>query len=228
MVPKSTKKNWVTAELRNLSTKKRDAWLRVRNAQTPHEREQLMAEFQSVRQLTKKAAGRARNSWWSSRAVEAERLAQRAERSGRGGSLIKELKLLGSSFPKASTAPLFSSNKTPLINDEDKLQPWSEHFASVVNSCSTVAQLILVSLPVFNPFNDPQSSLSGDDTDPLCAPLSEEEISEALFHTKSGRAPGPDGISAEILKMGGAASIQWLKDIADLVWCGNLRSTEGH
>ena len=114
-----------------------------------------MAEFKSVRQLTKKAAERARNSCWSSRVVEAERLAQRAERSGRGGSLTRELRLLGSSIPKASTSPLFSTKKTPLINDEEKLQRWSEHFASVVNSCSTVTQLTLESLPVVNPLMIP-------------------------------------------------------------------------
>lgn len=181
MVPKGTKKDWVTDELRNLSTKKRDAWLRVQNAQTPQDQEQLMAEYQTVRQLTKAAAERARNSKgkkkrarWSSQTVEAERQAQTAERSGRGGSLVKELRFLESSFQKASTAPLLSSDKTPLTNDEDKLQRWSEHFSSVVNCCSTVSQLTLESLPMVTPSSESQLPLSGDDDTPMCAPLTED------------------------------------------------------
>ena len=44
------------------------------------------------------------------------------------------------------------------------------------------------------------------------------EIHEALIQIKSGKAPGPDVIFAEIFKLGGTASIQWLKAIADQVW----------
>jgi hypothetical protein len=40
----------------------------------------------------------------------------------------------------------------------------------------------------------------------------------ALSQIKSGRAPGPVGVSAEILKQGGIASVQWLKAISDQVW----------
>ena len=81
-----------------------------------------MVEYRRVQKLTKETAERARNSWWSSQAVEAERLARTAEKASRGESLIKELKLLGTSPLKASTTPLLSSNKTLLICDEDKLQ----------------------------------------------------------------------------------------------------------
>ena len=73
-------------------------------------------------------------------------------------------------------------------------------------------------MPVVKPSNEPHSFLTNDDDNPLCAPLPEKEINEALFHTMSGRAPGPERIFAEILKLGGAASIQWLKAVADQVW----------
>ena len=203
VLPKGSRRrrDWVTDELRNLAAKKRDAWLRVRNAQSPQDQERRMVEYRRARKLSKDAAERARNSWWSSRAADAERMASAAERSGRGGSLIKELKLLGVSAAKASTTPLLSSDKTPLTNDVDKLQRWSEHFASLVNCCSSVSQLTLESLLIVNPLAEPHLPLPDNDVNLLCAPLSEEEISMALSQTKSGRAPGPDGVSAEILKL---------------------------
>jgi hypothetical protein len=150
--------------------------------------------------------------------VEAERLARTAEKSGRGGSLIKELKLLGNASSKTPSAQLLSSTRTPLVTDEDKLKRWREHFSSVVNCSPSVCQTTLESLPTVSPPVGLPPSPSSSEVDPLCAPLSEEEISIALFQTKSGKAPGPDGISAEVLKLGGSASVRGLKAISDQVW----------
>ena len=47
--------------------------------------------------MTKLAVDKARNAWWGARAEEAERRAAVAECLGRGGSLIRELQLLGKS-----------------------------------------------------------------------------------------------------------------------------------
>lgn len=56
------------------------------------------------------------------------------------------------------------------------------------------------------------------DDDAICPPLSEEEIGAAMSQVKSGRATGLDEISAEVLQLGGATSMQWLKAIADHIW----------
>ena len=50
------------------------------------------------------------------------------------------------------------------------------------------------------------------------APLTEKEMGEALFYIMSSREPGPDGTFAEIFKLSGTASIQWLKAAAEQVW----------
>ena len=39
--------------------------------------------------------------------------------------------------------------------------------------------------------------------DDLCIPIMKEELEEALQGTRRGKAPGLDGISPEILKLGG-------------------------
>ena len=54
--------------------------------------------------------------------MEAEKLAWNAEKSGRGGSMIKELRLLRGHASKTSESPLLSKDGSVLMCDEDKLK----------------------------------------------------------------------------------------------------------
>ena len=80
VVPSTRDPDWVTDELRNLSKKKSDAWLRYCNAARQGcEVDGLRAEYKRFCKLTKVAAEKARNSWWTACAVEAEKRAWVAE-----------------------------------------------------------------------------------------------------------------------------------------------------
>ena len=105
---------------------------------------------------------------------------------------------------------------TILQTDGDKLNRWAEHFQEVAN-CEVSIDIPLDNLPVIPP--SPPSSvtpLSADDD--LDAPLSEEEISAAISQLRSGKAPGLDGISLEMLLLGGEVTVRWLKSIFDTIW----------
>ena len=52
----------------------------------------------------------------------------------------------------------------------------------------------------------------------LGTPLTEEEIMVAVSQLRSGKASGEDGITAEVLRLGGESVVQWLKHLADHVW----------
>ena len=74
---------------------------------------------------------------------------------------------------------------------------------------------ILKALPVLEPL----SALNDDVcVNELSDNLTEEEIAEAISQMRKGRAPGLDGISTEMLKLGGAESVSWLKTLADGIW----------
>ena len=65
--------DWVTDELRNLSQKKSNAWLSYHNAaKRGYEVKNHREEYKLFCKLTKEAAEKARNAWWTARAVEAE------------------------------------------------------------------------------------------------------------------------------------------------------------
>ena len=52
----------------------------------------------------------------------------------------------------------------------------------------------------------------------ISAPLSEEDIVTAISELRSGKAPGMDGTSLEMLSLGGGETICWLKLIFDTIW----------
>ena len=215
--PARVEADWMTDEVRNLSRKKRDAWLNLNGSGSHGNKELLLGAYKKLKKQIEVAADKARNAWWSARAEEAEKRAMLAEQLGRGGSLIKELRLLGKQVSKASVTPLMGRDGSTLIGDEEKLQRWAEHFSSVVNCESVVSEVVLEALPVVEVPQLGDSDMSFDD-DELCLPLSEEEISVAVSQLKNGRAPGQDSISAEMLKLGGGISIRWLKYLFDLIW----------
>ena len=97
----------------------KEAWVCLCNNRNP----QTIALHKQLCKLTRVAADKARNSWWSARAEEAERHAAIAESLGRGGSLVRELRLIGRSTSKASTSTLQAADGTVLTSDESKLCP---------------------------------------------------------------------------------------------------------
>ena len=161
----------VTEELRNLARKKREVWQRLWQAGGSHLDSALQSQYKQYCKLTKTAAERARNKWWRDRTVEAEKRAQIAEKEGRGGSMIKELRLLKNHFAKASTPSLLTKDGTSSVtSDEDKHREDS-------------------SVPVLT-------------DDQLGSPPTEEDLRIAISQLNNGKAPGEDGTTAEILRLG--------------------------
>ena len=48
--------------------------------------------------------------------------------------------------------------------------------------------------------------------------ITREEVSKAITRLRGGKAPGVDGISAEMLKYGGDAVVEWMLLISSLAW----------
>ena len=71
-MPRKKEVDWITDEVRNLSQKK-SAWHLTNKGNDQYKT--ALAEYRRLRRLTKVAAEKARNTWWSARAVEAEKKA---------------------------------------------------------------------------------------------------------------------------------------------------------
>ena len=114
--------NWVTDELRNLYQKS-NVWLSYRDAaKRGYELRDTERNTSFFCKLTKEAAKKARNAWWTARAVEAERRAWVSEQLGHWGSLIKELRLLKNHFTKPSPSTLTALDGSPSQLTQPSLQ----------------------------------------------------------------------------------------------------------
>ena len=103
----------------------------------------LKGKYDRLKKLTKCATEKARNSWWSVRAAEAERQAYVAEQMGRGGSLVKDLQPASSS--------LQAKNGTTLQNDGEKLNRWAEHFEELMNCQVQIDAVHYEDIPIISP-----------------------------------------------------------------------------
>ena len=147
--PNVNNPDWITDEFINLSRKKCDAWLKLKNAAS-QDTSHLRIEYNNLKKLTRVAAEKAHNSWWSEHPAEAERRAHFAVQQGRGGSLIRELRLL-KKYSKPASSSLVDKTGTTLQSDSDKLNRWAEHFNEVVNCQVNVDPIPLDDLPVISP-----------------------------------------------------------------------------
>ena len=148
VLPNKRPIEWMTEELLNLSHKKQDAWMRLQNKDHKSDDPTLKLEYKRLCKLTKFAAENTRNVWWSERAAEAEKRAWFAEQLGQGGSLVKELHLLGRQVSKPVATPLLAKDSSSITSDGGKLRRWAEHFKEVVNCDSVVSEAVLDTLPV--------------------------------------------------------------------------------
>ena len=210
LVTESEEKDWVTDEVREVSRRKQEAWMRwVKSPSSSH-----LEEYQELKVLSRRCADKACEVWWEARAEEAEKLHEAAVRQGHGGSLLRELKLLRCRQKLKADSMLLAQDGTQLHSVVDKLERWREHFAQVGNVSVEVAEGVLSSVLESVPLSAPVSNV----IDGLSSVPKECEIRAALGRMKNGRAPGADDISAELLKPGGEKVVQWLSHLAQIVW----------
>ena len=148
--PRISDSDWITDEVRNLSRKKKEAWVHLRNA-PPQDISRLKTEYNQLKKLTKVSAEKARNSWWSENAAEAECQALAVEQQGKGGSLKGTL-FLQQKFSKPASSTLVAKEGKTLQSNRDKLNRWAEHFTQeVMNSQVDIDVIPIEDLPVNTP-----------------------------------------------------------------------------
>ena len=186
--PKISDPDWITDEVRNLSRKKKEAWAHLRNA-PPQDISHLKTEYSHLKKLTKVSAEKARSSWWSESAAEAERQALAVEQQGKGGSLIRGF-VLQKKFSKPASSALVAKDGKTLQSSRDKLNRWAEHFTQEVVNCQVDIDVIPIEdLPV-NTLHSTLSDTTLSDHD-LSFPLSEKRSScTAISELRSGKASG--------------------------------------
>ena len=109
---------------------------------------------------------------------------------------------------------LLAQNDTHLHSIQNRLERCRKHFAQVCYVFVEVAVNVLSSVLVATPVPAPDQ----DHHEAMSAVPSEDEMKLALGTMKNWRTPSADNISAELLKLGGVKMMQWLVQLAEIVW----------
>ena len=178
--------DWVSKELTNLSRKKSEAWMRLRNAKVNNPiLPELQQQYNILRSRTNRAVEKAKNHWWSTKAAEVEGRTRVAEQNGRGGSLIRELCLLCNCVSKPAAPSLLAKNSVDrLTSMSHKLDRIVEHFSDVLNYEKPVDTDILLQI---------SRAPSSPEAKALSEPLTVAEAIRALHLLRKGKVPGEDG-----------------------------------
>ena len=104
--------------------------------------------------------------------------------------------------------PVKNKNVMVIEKEAEKLQRWKEHFESVLN----------------RPDPPHLADIQPADTDlDICTdPPSLEEVTAAIKAMKSGKAPGADGVTAEMLKADVNVTAPILTEIFKQIWEGQI------
>ena len=93
------------------------------------------------------------------------------------------------------------------LSDEEKMKAWVEHYARLLNvEFEWESDLLPEVAPVEGP---PQ-------------PVKTDFIRRALRKMKCGKAAGPSGIIAEMLKAAGEVGIEFLTELTEVVFCNGV------
>ena len=85
----------------------------------------------------------------------------------------------------------------------------AEHFSDVLNCEKPIDNDILLQI---------SQAPSSPEAEALSEPLTVAKIIRALRLLQKGKVPGEDGISVELLQLGGSAVVKVMKKLADQIW----------
>lgn len=143
-----------------------------------------------------------KDKWWKDRATDLQNAADRKDSK----AFYAGLRTVYGPSSKGST-PLFATDGETLLKNPDAiLSRWVEHFEDVLNRVSVISDEAINQLPQ-SPIHDCL------DNQPCL-----EETTLAIKQLSTGKAAGPDGIPAEVLKNGGEVIASHLTELFCRIW----------
>ena len=144
-------------------------------------------KFCNAQRRLKQETRKFKDAWMIERAQEIQRAADKHD-TKKFYDLTKELY----GPQKTSSVPITSKDQSALLTDQqERLDRWKEHFSELLNQPSEVDEAVLDRIP--------QYLEAGE----LAVQPTVAEIDKAILSLSNNRAPGEDGLPAEIFKHGG-------------------------
>nr|VZI52996.1 unnamed protein product [Spirometra erinaceieuropaei] len=188
--------------------RRRSDWISGRtpqlSAQTARARSRNDDRFRQLRKMTAKSARDDRKQYWAE-------IATSMKQASNVGDTRKLYRLIRQVSGKPSTLSDFvrDVNGGFIADNSAKVERWREHFEHHLNFDTQPTSPLLSSSAEFLP------SLTYAVP---CDPLFEEEVADAIRKLRNNKAPGEDGIPAEIFKSCVDTLAPWLHEVIERAW----------
>ena len=192
-------KEWITTETLSKIENRRKLKDKISNSRTRAGRREAQKQYNKANREVRGAIKHDKREFINNLAKEAE-IAANQHRMKDLYELTRKLAGKKSSTPK----PIKDKHGNTLTKQEDQLKRWGEYFEELLNRPPPRG-----SIPI------PEAELM---LDVNTEKPSKEEIAKVIQKLKNGKAPGPDGIPAEILKADLNTSTQMLYEIFEKIW----------
>uniref|UniRef100_A0A1B0GLA1 Uncharacterized protein n=1 Tax=Lutzomyia longipalpis TaxID=7200 RepID=A0A1B0GLA1_LUTLO len=202
-VLRTKRKCWISDETWEKVVERKEAKARVNNARTRSAKAVAQQRYEELQKDVKKSCRRDRRAWTNNLAKEGEKAAANGDMR-----LLYDISRRLSGAPVNCKRPLKDKTGNLLTNPEDQLKRWFEHFEQLLQAPQIINN------------QTPQGSGSGVRriNRVNTRPPSLDEVRLSILSMKSGKAPGIDRISSEMLKTDIDTSAQLLHRLFATIW----------
>jgi exonuclease III len=199
-------KEWLTDEILDVVDKKAKAFLDCQNFRGTSFESRYRKSYCLLRNLAKKKIETRQVEYWDELSMEIENAIKQHD-PATAYAMIRRLR---GGRAKIENLPIFDKQGSLLTNSKDRLNRWKEYYNDLLNVPSIVDQATIQQIP---PATITTSEQQRQDKTPTLS-----EVQCAIKQMKNGKAPGNDGISADVIKAGGLPMAKWLQEIFVDIW----------
>ena len=196
---KQVHKEWITAETLKTIEERKAKKAKMNNSRTRAQKAKSQKEYAEANRTVKKNIRADKRNFVDMLAKEAEEAAYK----GNMRELFATIKKLSGKFTKPER-PVKDKDGNNIPNEEQQRSRWKEHFEELLNRPE--------------PRNPPDIQAADIDLLIDCNTPTKAEIYMAIKQLRNGKAPGPDGIPAEALKIDLETSVEMLYPLFMKIW----------
>jgi exonuclease III len=199
-------KAWLTDEIMEIVDEKARAFLEWQNYRGTNLERHYRSKYHLLRSRAKKKIKARQLEYWDEISMEIETAIKQHD-PATAYSMIRRLR---GGRTNVENLPIQDKRGNLLLNSQERLDRWKEYFNELLNVPSNVNASVLHHIPI--PTIPTTEQLRQDKLPSLT------EVQQAIKQMKSGKAPGNDNISADVLKAGGLPMAKWLHEVFVGIW----------
>ena len=194
------KKEWISKETIDKIEERREVKKKLLSARSERLKERFAAAYKEKDRNVKNSARKDRRQYTENLADEAEAAAHQNDLK----TVYQITRKLKGDFGQSCDRPVKDEDGRTLTSEEEKLQRWKQHFEKILNRPEPA---VLADIPE-----------AAEDLDINLGDITIQEVKDAIRKLKNGKAPGDDGVCAEMLKAEEQATPQILHQLIQDIW----------